>query len=106
MKQNLFIKIRSLVAQIPKGKVSTYGNIAKMAGTDDARKTGWAIYNNQDPKIPCHRVVFKDGSLAEECSLGGWQEQKARLKKDGVIFKEEKNVDMKKCLWRPNLRNF
>jgi len=53
----LFDDIREVVRKIPKGKVSTYGDIAAMVGTTDARKAGWALHGNQDKTIPCHRVV-------------------------------------------------
>lgn len=99
--KSLFKIIRKIVSEIPEGKVSTYGQIARVAGTKDARKVGWAIHNNQDPKVPCHRVVKKDGSVAENFSLGGWEEQKNRLVKEGVRFVSEKQVDLKKHLWVP-----
>lgn len=70
-----------------------------MAGITDARKVGWAVYENQNPNVPCHRVVNKVGYLAEKFSLGGWQEQKSRLEPEGVIFKSEKQVDLEKCRW-------
>lgn len=98
-KSPIFTKIRSLVARIPKGKVSTYGTIANLAGIKDSRQVGWAIYNNQDKKVPCHRVVNKDGFLAKDFSLGGWQEQKRRLVPEGVTFVEEMRVDMMKHFW-------
>lgn len=97
----LFKKIRGVVKKIPKGKVATYGQVGKLSGINDARKVGWAIYNNQNPAVPCHRVVFKDGSLAENFSLGGWKEQKLRLMKDGVEFESEKRVNLDKYLWEP-----
>ncbi len=103
---SLFKQIRSIVAQIPEGKVATYGQIAKLAGIDDARKVGWAVYGNQDKNVPCHRVVNKEGKLAEKFSLGGWQEQKARLKMDGIEFSEEKCVDLDKYLWQIPLTPF
>jgi methylated-DNA-protein-cysteine methyltransferase-like protein len=93
---NLFTKIRDAVSKIPRGKVSTYGEVAKFVGSKDARKVGWAVYGNQDSKVPCHRVVAKDGSLAEKFSLGGWQEQRQRLENDGIEFSEEKKVDLEK----------
>lgn len=96
----LFEQIRDVVKQIPKGKVATYGLIAQKVGSKDARKVGWAIYNNQDPTIPCHRVVKKNGDLAENFSLGGLMEQKLRLEKDGIVFSTEKKVDLEKYLWK------
>ena len=102
MEDSLFIKIRTLVSQIPQGKVTTYGEVARAAGISDARKVGWAVYGNQDRNIPCHRVVNKEGYLAEKFSLGGWQEQRFRLEEDGIEFSEEKRVDLSKYLFRYN----
>lgn len=93
----MFEKIRDIVRKIPKGKVMTYGQVARLAGSRNARIVAYAIYGNQDKTVPCHRVVFKNGQLAEKFSLGGWQEQKARLLEDGTIFKSDKIVDMSKC---------
>lgn len=94
-----FEKIRTIVKKIPKGKVATYGDIARMAGIKDARQVGWALWSNQDPTIPCQRVIKKDGTLAKDYSLGGWKEQKARLLPEGITFIEELKVDLKKHLW-------
>ena len=98
--KSLFTAIREVGSHIPEGIVATYGQIAKKVGSNDARKVGWAIYNNQNPKVPCHRVVKKDGSVAENFSLGGWQEQKSRLLSEGVTFSTEKQVDLERHLWR------
>ncbi|CAG1021393.1 DNA base-flipping protein [Patescibacteria group bacterium] len=96
---NNFEKIKQIVKRIPAGKVTTYGTVAKLAGINDARQVGWAIWGNQDKNIPCHRVVNKEGKLAEKFSLGGWQEQKIRLLADGIKFSQEKIVDLKKYYW-------
>lgn len=96
-----FKKIKEIVAKIPKGKVTTYGAIAKALGIKDNRLVGWAIYGNTDPTIPCHRVVMKNGFLAKNYSLGGWQEQKKRLEKDGVKFIGEFRAHLRNQLWRP-----
>jgi methylated-DNA-protein-cysteine methyltransferase-like protein len=98
-KESLFEKIKKLVSQIPQGKVSTYGAIAKAVGINDARKVGWAVYGNNDPSIPCHRVVNKQGGLSERFSIGGWMEQRAILKEDGIIFIREKFVDLDEYFW-------
>lgn len=96
----LFVKIREVVSRIPKGQVATYGQIASLVGITDARKVGWAIYGNTDPKVPCHRVVFSDGSLAVNYSLGGYKEQKRRLEVEGIDFVEERKVDLARYLWK------
>ena len=91
---NLFEKIYRVVAKIPKGKVTTYGAIAKAVGTRNSHLVGWALHGNKNPKVPCHRVVFKDGSLAPHYVFGGEQEQRKRLMKEGVRFIGNK-VDLK-----------
>lgn len=97
--KNCFNKIRNIVKQIPKGKVSTYGEVANAVGISSARVVGWALRGNQNPLIPCHRVVQKGGTLSPHFSLGGSIEQKKRLKKDGVVFIDKNQVDMDKCFF-------
>ncbi len=100
----VFFRIREIVSRIPKGKVAAYGQIAKMAGISDPRVVGWAMRGNQDPKIPCQRVIKADGFLAENYSLGGWQQQRRRLEKDGIKFLNERQVDLKKYRWCPAVK--
>lgn len=90
----VFQKVRQLVSQIPSGKVSTYGAIAKIVGTTP-RVVGWALRNNIDLNIPCHRVVRSDGSLAANFSLGNWPEQRRRLMAEGLKFNGHKIIDFK-----------
>lgn len=71
-----FEKIYEVVNKIPRGKVSTYGAIARLIGSRDVRKIGWALHANTDSsKIPCHRVVNKEGRLAPGYAFGGPGEQ-------------------------------
>lgn len=74
----------------------TYGDVAKVLNLKSARVVGWALKGNQDPLIPCHRVVQKTGTLAENYSLGGWEEQKRRLVADGITFTKVNQVDLAK----------
>ncbi len=98
-----FEQVYGAVKEIPKGKVATYGQIASILGTKDARRVGWALHANRDLKVPCHRVVNKDGRLAPNFAFDGWREQKRRLLEEGIVFKSENNVDLKKCkLYLPN----
>lgn len=95
-----FEKVYQVVRKIPKGKVATYGQIAMILGTRDARKVGWALHGNTSSKIPCHRVVNKDGQVATSYAFsGGWREQKHRLLAEGVKFRDETHVDLEKHLW-------
>lgn len=57
-------KILKIVAKIPKGKVSTYKQVAKLAGSPRAyRAVGNILNKNYDPRIPCHRVIRSDGKI-------------------------------------------
>lgn len=85
-----FAKVWSEVSKIPKGKVATYGQIALLLGTIDARRIGHALHANKDRKIPCHRVVMKDGSMAPGFAFGGPDEQQKLLLSEGVIFRGNK----------------
>lgn len=77
--EKVFERIYQEVKKIPKGKTATYGEIAKKAGMTP-RVVGFALHKNPDPKnIPCHRVVFKDGSLSKGYAFGGIKEQKRKL---------------------------
>lgn len=98
--QNLFQRVYEVVRKIPEGKVATYGQIAKILGTRDVRKIGFALHANPDSSsTPCHRVVNKDGRLAPGYAFGGPNEQKMKLVSEGVTFKGGYLVDLEKCLW-------
>lgn len=97
---SFFDRVYTLVSKIPKGFVTTYGEIAKSLRTRDARRVGHALHANTDPlKIPCHRVVFSDGRLAPSYAFGGPDEQKKRLQLEGVEFTASNKVDLKQCLY-------
>ena len=97
--KNFFEQVYDVVKEIPEGMVMTYGQIAEIIGTRDARRVGWALHGNKDPQVPCHRVVNKEGSVALNYAFEGWQEQKRKLLAEGVSFIDEKHVDLKKHLY-------
>ena len=91
-------RVYEVVKQIPKGKVATYGQVAAEIGAPRcSRQVGWALHSNPAfGEIPCHRVLFKDGSLTDGFAFGGREVQKALLEKDGVEVSEDYKVDLKK----------
>lgn len=95
-----FQRVYAVVKSIPSGKVATYGQIARIIGTKDARKVGFALHGNKDLNVPCHRVVNKDGRLAPNFAFDGWREQKKRLVSEGVDFTDETHIDLEKCIWK------
>lgn len=88
------------LATIPKGKVVTYGQIAKFLGNSNlARTVGNILHENPDgDKYPCYKVVNAQGKLAENYAFGGLKFQKMRLEADGIIVNNDK-VDLKKYQW-------
>lgn len=94
--QNSFERIYEVVKTIPAGKVMTYGAVAKTANIATPRVVGFALHVNRDPKnIPCHRVVFADGSLSKGYLFGGEGEQRKKLEEEGVTFLSSGKVDTK-----------
>lgn len=92
-------KVWELVRKIPKGKVSTYGAIAKKLNMSP-RTVGHVLHLNPDStKTPCHRVVNFAGRVAPGYAFGGFGEQKKRLEAEGIEFKNEKHLDLKKYLY-------
>jgi methylated-DNA-protein-cysteine methyltransferase related protein len=89
---SFFDDVYGVVKKIPKGKVMTYGEVAKAVGTRDARRVGQALHANKSKDVPCHRVVFADGRLAPNYAFGGAGEQKKRLVSEGVKFEGEQVI--------------
>ncbi len=93
--------VYEVVRQIPAGRVATYGQVARMVGRPrNARFVGFALHVNPEPGIvPCHRVVFRDGSLAPGFAFGGEDEQRRLLEGENVEFLPDGRVDMRRCQW-------
>lgn len=90
-------RIYEAVKRIPRGKVATYGQVAKMAGNERmSRAVGNALHKNTDPEhIPCYRVVNCRGELAAEFVFGGADIQRKMLEADGIEVTDGR-VDLKK----------
>jgi O-6-methylguanine DNA methyltransferase len=91
-------KVYLLVKQVPAGKVTTYGAIAKVLGINP-RVVGNALHLNESSDVPCHRVVNAVGRISPSFGLGGPAEQKQRLEDEGVSFKNEKHVNLSRYLF-------
>lgn len=97
-----FDRTYEMVQQIPQGRVASYGQIARMLGEPrKARFVGFAMHASPGMAggVPCHRVVFKDGSLAPGFAFGGPDVQREMLEEEGVSFLDDGRVDMKQCSW-------
>jgi len=100
-KDTVYGIIRETIRQIPRGKVSTYGEIAKFSGfIGRARMVGYALGNSPTGmKLPWHRVVNSQGKISFRRSRHHAM-QKTLLVKEGVTFKGEK-INLAKHRWRP-----
>ncbi len=90
MDTQLAHRIYAVVSSIPRGKVLTYGNVARKA-QPHPRVVGMVLHRNVDPNsIPCHRVVFSNGSLTQGYAFGGMTAQREKLESEGVKIVENK----------------
>lgn len=98
LNDDLIYEILSVVEEIPPGYVASYGQIAALIGRDkNARLVGKVLSLSQYyGQYPCHRVVNRAGRTAP-----GWCEQRSLLVSEGVTFKKNGCVDMKKHRWWP-----
>lgn len=94
MDMNFREQVYKAVQKIPEGKVSTYGAVAAYIGRPHAsRMVGCQLHFNNDPeRVPCYKVVFKDGSLSPAFAFGGANVQRAMLEDDGVEFTPDGKV--------------
>lgn len=94
-----FEHIYQVVQKIPKGKVATYGRVAKLVGVHP-RVVGRAMNKNPNPiVVPCHRVVGVNGHLIGYAL--GLVKKRELLLGEGVEFKGEMHIDLTKSLWIP-----
>lgn len=98
---NTFEKIYTVVRQIPKGKVASYGTVAALAGNPRlARVVGYALHVNPEPgKIPCHRVVTRNGEVSKAFAFGGENMQRLLLSEEGIDFLDDGRIDMARFAW-------
>lgn len=97
----IFQKVYEIVRQIPRGKVTTYGQIACLIGNPRlSRAVGYALHVNPEPGvIPCHRVVNRFGGLSEAFAFGGENQQRILLEREGVLFLPDGRVDLQAHFW-------
>lgn len=92
-------KVYAIVKKIPKGKVATYSQVAKLSGIKSPRVVGNILHKNTNPdEIPCHRVVNVSGRLAHAYAFGGEAKQKIKLHKEGLVIINNQ-VNLQKYLW-------
>jgi len=94
-------RVEALVAQIPPGRVMTYGQLAALCGNARAARIVGGIAHFGDPALPWHRVVNKQGGLASGYP-GGRAGHKQVLEAEGFEVSDDYRVDIDNLLWRPD----
>ena len=93
-------RVEALVAQIPRGRVMTYGQLAALSGRARAARIVGGIAHFGDPDLPWQRVVNKQGGLAAGYP-GGREGHKQVLQAEGVDVPDDLKVDVQNLLWWP-----
>ena len=93
-------RVEALVAQIPKGRVMTYGQLAALCGNASAARVVGGIAHFGDPDLPWQRVVNKSGGLASGYP-GGRSGHKQVLEAEGVMVSKDLAVDVQNLIWWP-----
>ena len=103
MEENFFERVYQIARQIPYGRVTSYGAIAKCLGAArSARMVGWAMnasHNRED--VPAHRVVNRHGLLSGKHHFDGTNLMQQLLESEGIEVVDNKIVDFEKHFWKP-----
>lgn len=103
--RDFFAQVYAVVLLIPKGRVTSYGAIAKYLSTASAsRMVGWAMNAaHSNPEIPAHRVVNRNGLLTGKTHFSTPTEMEEKLKHEGVAVTDDKVVDFHQIFWDPRI---
>lgn len=105
MEDNFFERVYDIVRQIPEGKVTSYGAIAKALGSArSARMVGWAMNASHGrDDVPAHRVVNRIGMLSGKHHFQGTNLMQQLLENEGIEVVDNQIVDFEKHFWQPEV---
>lgn len=103
--KDFFLNVYDVVRLIPKGRVTSYGAIAKYLGAPrSSRMVGWAMNASHNlTDVPAHRVVNRNGLLTGKMHFSDPHEMEDRLKREGVKIKDDKVLDFDRVYWDPSI---
>ena len=104
-RSDAYQRIYAVVDSIPRGRVATYGQVAREAGMPrNARQVGFALRTlPEGSPLPWHRVLNAKGEISERaCASGGPRVQLQRLKREGVETDARGRIDLERFGWRPD----
>ncbi|MDA9887132.1 MGMT family protein [Flavobacteriaceae bacterium] len=103
-KTNFFEKVYAIARQIPEGRITSYGAIAKCIGSpQSARMVGWAMnasHNQED--VPAHRVVNRKGLLTGKHHFEGTNLMQQLLENEGIVVIENQIQNFEEIFWDPS----
>ena len=101
-RQSRWERVYEVVRSIPRGRVATYGQVARLAGLGgDARQVGYALHAlPAGTRVPWHRVINSRGGISLRPAGGGDVTQRLLLEKEGVRFNTAGRTDLKRYLWQ------
>ena len=106
VQKDFFEMVFEVVRLVPKGRVTNYGAIAKYLGSArSSRMVGWAMNNahKQQPKVPAHRVVNRNGMLTGKIHFETPTAMQEALEAEGIIIKDEVIQNFREHFWDPNI---
>lgn len=101
---SFFENVYDVVRQVPKGRVTTYGAIARFLGTGlSARMVGWAMNGAHGvrPAVPAHRVVNRNGMLSGKAHFSTPDQMENLLKKEKIKVEADTVQDFERLFWDP-----
>ena len=103
--KNFFQRVYEVVRQIPYGRVTSYGAVARYLGSSgSARMVGWALNNSHNMEdVPAQRVVNRMGLLTGKHHFGGTSAMQQMLESEGVMVKDNKICNFPEVFWDPNI---
>ncbi|MDC0132324.1 MGMT family protein [Flavobacteriaceae bacterium] len=102
---SFFLKVYGVVKQIPEGKVTTYGAIARYLGSpQSSRMVGWAMNaSHSNSEVPAHRVVNRKGLLTGKHHFGAGNIMEQLLGNEGVKVEQNQIQNLEHYFWDPSL---
>jgi methylated-DNA-protein-cysteine methyltransferase related protein len=103
MASETYEKIYAVVRRIPRGKVATYGQIARLAGFPGAaRQVGYAMHAlPSSTRVPWHRVISAPGQIAKRADPDGARWQRLKLEREGIVVDPAGRISLHRFGWKP-----
>ncbi|HVA54843.1 MAG TPA: MGMT family protein [Gammaproteobacteria bacterium] len=96
----LYARIYASVLRIPRGRVSTYGYIARVVGECSARQVGYALAAlPEGSRVPWHRVINYKGEISGRKHGSGSNDQRQRLRAEGIAFDFKGRINLQRYGW-------